>query len=102
MAEVFHAHFIDHAYPMHTHSTWTVLIIDDGAVRYGLDGNEHAAMTSLVTLLPPDVAHDGRALTREGFRKRVIYLEHEQLGSDLIGRTVDRPATGWRGPASWR
>lgn len=92
VAEVFHAHFVDHAYPLHTHSTWTLLIIDDGAVRYDLDGHEHAAETPLVTLLPPDVAHDGRALTADGFSKRVIYLEPEEIGSALIGRSVDKPA----------
>jgi AraC-like DNA-binding protein len=91
IAEVFHAHFIDHAYPLHTHSTWALLIIDQGAVRYDLDGAEHAALTSLVTLLPPDVAHDGRALTADGFSKRVIYLEPEAIGPDLVGRSVDRP-----------
>ena len=32
VAEVFHAHFTDHAYPLHTHDTWTLLIVDDGAV----------------------------------------------------------------------
>jgi AraC-like DNA-binding protein len=92
VAEVFHAHFVDHAYPMHTHSTWTLLIIDDGGVSYGLDGHEHAALTSLVTLLPPDVAHDGRALTAEGFSKRVLYLEADVIDRDLIGRSVDQPA----------
>jgi hypothetical protein len=30
--EVFHARFVDHAYPPHTHSTWTLLVVDDGAV----------------------------------------------------------------------
>lgn len=92
VAEVFHAHFVEHAYPMHTHSTWALLIVDDGAVRYGLEGSQHAAMTSLVTLLPPDVPHDGRAMTSDGFSKRVIYLEPDAVGPDLIGRSVDRPA----------
>ena len=36
VVEVFHAHFTEHAYPMHAHDTWTLLIVDDGAVRYDL------------------------------------------------------------------
>ncbi|MEV1054059.1 helix-turn-helix transcriptional regulator [Streptomyces sp. NPDC049887] len=32
--EVFHARIIDHVYPMHTHETWTLLIVDDGMVRW--------------------------------------------------------------------
>lgn len=57
--EVFHAHFTDHAYPMHVHDSWTLLIVDDGAVRYDLDRHEHGALDSMVTLLPPSVPHNG-------------------------------------------
>ena len=32
VAEVLHAYFPDHAYPLHTHDTWTLLIVDTGAV----------------------------------------------------------------------
>lgn len=91
VAEVFHAHFVDHAYPSHTHDTWTLLIVDDGLVRYDLDKHEHGAARDLVTLLPPHVPHDGRSVDRDGFRKRVIYLEPDVLATDLIGPSVDHP-----------
>jgi len=97
VAEVLHAHFIDHAYPAHTHEVWTLLIVDDGAVRFDLNRHEHGALRGLVTLLPPQVPHDGRAATAHGFRKRVLYLDPEVLGTDLIGAAVDRP--GWADPA---
>lgn len=92
IAEVFHAHFVDHAYPSHTHDTWTLLIVDDGAITYDLDRHHHGALSAQVTLLPPDVAHDGRAATAHGFRKRVLYLEADVLGGDLIGAAVDHPS----------
>jgi hypothetical protein len=41
VAEVLHARFVDHAYPVHTHDTWTLLIVDDGAIRYDLDRHSH-------------------------------------------------------------
>ena len=41
--EVFHARFTTHAYPSHTHDAWTLLIVDDGVVRYDLDRHEHGA-----------------------------------------------------------
>lgn len=91
VTEVLHARFTDHAYPAHTHDTWTLLIVDDGAVRFDLDHREHGALRSLVTLLPPHVPHDGRAATPYGFRKRVLYLDRTLLGAELIGRAVDRP-----------
>ncbi|WP_344656310.1 AraC family transcriptional regulator [Catenulispora subtropica] len=95
VAEVFHAHFTEHVYPMHAHATWTLLIVDDGAVRYDLDRHEHGAPTGVVTLLPPDVPHNGRSAdpgNPDGFRKRVLYLERDSLGLDLIGAAVDHPA----------
>jgi AraC-like DNA-binding protein len=79
IAEVLHARFVDHAYPMHTHDQWTLLIVDDGVIRYDLDRHEHGAIAAEVTLLPPHVPHDGRAATRDGFRKRVLYLDGSWL-----------------------
>lgn len=92
VAEVFHARFGSHVYPAHTHRAWTLLVVDDGAVRYDLDRHAHGALRSHVTLLPPHVPHDGRAATPAGFRKRVLYLEPDVLGDDVIGAAVDRPA----------
>jgi AraC-like DNA-binding protein len=91
IAEVFHAHFTDHVYPAHTHDAWTLLIVDDGAVRFDLERHEHGALPTLVTLLPPHVPHDGRSATPRGFRKRVLYLDAALLGEGLIGAAVDRP-----------
>jgi AraC-like DNA-binding protein len=97
VAEVFHARFADHAYPAHTHDTWTLLIVDDGLVTFDLHRHEHGAMPSLVTLLPPHVPHDGRAATPYGFRKRVLYLDAGVFDAELVGRAVDEP--GMRDPA---
>ena len=95
-----HARFTDHAYPLHTHDAWTVFIVDDGVVRYDLGRHDRLAEPSMVSVLPPHVAHDGRPARAGGYRKRVIYLEPDVLGEALIGRSVDRPdvlATGLRG-----
>jgi AraC-like DNA-binding protein len=89
--EVFHARFREHAYPPHTHDVWTMLIVDDGAIRYDLDRQAHGADDARVTVLPPFVVHDGRPATEAGFRKRVLYLETTLLGEPLIGAAVDRP-----------
>lgn len=89
--EVFHAHFVEYAYPMHVHDTWTLLIVDDGAVRYDLDRHERGTPHDTVTLLPPHVPHNGSPATPDGFRKRVLYLDSTHLGDELIGAAVDRP-----------
>jgi AraC-like DNA-binding protein len=91
--EVLHARFTDHAYPPHTHDTWTLFIVDDGAIRYDLGGHARRAEPSMVTVLPPHVVHDGRPATRKGYRKRVLYLETSVLGEHLIGPAIDRPVS---------
>lgn len=91
VVEVFHAHYTEYAYPMHVHDAWTLLVVDDGAVRYDLDRHEHGTPHGTVTLLPPHVPHNGEPVTEAGFRKRVLYLEPGALDTSLIGAAVDEP-----------
>jgi AraC-like DNA-binding protein len=91
VAEALHARFIDHVYPMHTHDTWTLIILDSGGIKYDLDVHEHGSLGQTVTLLPPHVAHSGRSIHPEGFRKRVLYLDESALNDTLIGHSVDHP-----------
>lgn len=92
ITEVFHARFTDHAYPPHAHDTWTLLVVDEGAIRYDLHRHQHGALRPGVTLLPPHVAHTGRAVSAAGFRKRVLYLDTAVLDADLTGAAVAHPA----------
>ena len=89
--EVFHARFTHHAYPKHTHDVWTLFIVDDGAIRYDLEYRAGGAGTSMVSILPPHVVHDGRAADPRGFAKRVLYLETSVIDEALIGAAVDDP-----------
>src|SRR5512144_1553386 len=91
LREVLHARFAEHAYPPHVHDTWTLFLVDEGAIRYDLDGAAHGALPSMVSILPPHVVHDGRPGAAGGYRKRVVYLETSLLGEHLIGPAVDRP-----------
>lgn len=92
MREVLHASFDDHAYPMHAHDDWTVLLIDSGAVSYDLERAHHLALPDAVTVLPPGVPHDGRSATRgRGFRKRVLYLESSWLPNSAPSTAAVRP-----------
>ncbi|HEY0811826.1 MAG TPA: AraC family transcriptional regulator [Pseudonocardia sp.] len=92
IVEALHAAFTDHAYPEHTHDAWTLLLVEEGAVRYDLDRHEHGALRPAVTLLPPHVAHTGRPATPAGFRKRVLYLDTHVLDEGLTAASVARPS----------
>jgi AraC-like DNA-binding protein len=89
--EVFHARFVDHAYPAHTHDTWTVFTVDEGSIAYDLERRHRGVAGAKVTLLPPHVVHDGRPVATDGYRKRVLYVGTEVLGEHLLGPAVDRP-----------
>ncbi|MHB9852030.1 AraC family transcriptional regulator [Streptomyces krungchingensis] len=91
VVEVFHAHYTEYAYPMHVHEAWTLLIVDDGAVRYDLDRHEHGTPHDTVSLLPPYVPHNGSPVTEHGFRKRVLYLNLSMLDESWIGPAMDGP-----------
>src|SRR4051794_14590686 len=92
IAEVFHARFTDHAYPEHAHDTWTLLVVDEGAIRYDLDRHEHGALVPAITLLPPHIAHTGRAATHHGFRKRVLYVDTEVIPASLARASLATPS----------
>jgi AraC-like DNA-binding protein len=89
--EVLHASHVRHAYPRHAHDTWTLFIVDRGAVRYDLGRHERLAAPAMVSLLPPHVAHDGRPALDDGYRMRVLYVEPSVIPDSLIGAAVDRP-----------
>ncbi|MFJ8659530.1 AraC family transcriptional regulator [Streptomyces sp. NPDC093795] len=91
IVEVFHAHFTAHTYPMHVHDVWTLLIVDDGVVRYDLNRRERGTPADTVSLLPPQVPHNGSPATPHGFRKRVLYLDLSQLDESFIGAAADGP-----------
>ncbi|HEY6795771.1 MAG TPA: AraC family transcriptional regulator [Kineosporiaceae bacterium] len=91
VSEVFHAYFAQFSYPMHTHATWTLLLVEGGQIHYDLGRRDHDAATHSLTLLPPHVPHNGSPGRPGGFRKRVLYLEEGELPVDAIGAAVDTP-----------
>ncbi len=91
ISEVFHAKIVDYGYPTHTHDTWTVLIVDNGAITYDLDRRTRGAVGDTVAILPPGVTHNGKpAAGAKGFVKRVLYLRESAVPVELVGAAVDR------------
>ena len=91
VSEVLHAHFTEHSYPAHVHEHWTVMLVDSGGVDYTLDRTRQQAVAGRVTVLPPDVCHDGRAASPGGFDKRVLYVDDRWLPERLTGAALRSP-----------
>ncbi|MEW9534641.1 AraC family transcriptional regulator [Microbispora sp. NPDC049125] len=90
ISEVFHARIAGYRYPQHFHDTWTVLIVDDGALGYDIDTRHHGAIGDSVSILPPGVIHNGYPSERHGrFRKRNLYLDRDFLPAHIVGPAVD-------------
>lgn len=91
ISEVFHARIVDYGYPSHCHDTWTVLIVDTGAISYDLDRRQCGAIGDTIAILPPGVTHNGKpAPGTNGFAKRVLYLDEAVLPLELVGAAIDR------------
>lgn len=91
ITEVFHAKIVDYGYPTHAHDTWTVLIVDNGAISYDLDRRQCGAVGDTVAILPPGVTHNGKpAAGANGFVKRVLYLDESVVPVELVGAAVDQ------------
>jgi AraC-like DNA-binding protein len=92
ISEVCHSLIVGHRYPPHTHDTWTVLIVDAGALRYDLERRvRHGADGGTVVIVPPGALHDcGPARDAGHFHKRNLYLDPAFLPARLTGPAVDR------------
>lgn len=93
--EALHARFVSHAYAPHSHPTWTVAVIHQGAARFDVDARPQRADRGELFVLEPDAVHTGMAAVPEGWAYQVLYLDPTVL-SDGDERTVDVPrAARW-------
>jgi AraC-like DNA-binding protein len=77
--EALHARFVDHAYAPHSHPTWTVAVMYDGAARFEVDATRQRADRGELFVLEPEAVHTGMAAVPEGWAYQVLYLDPELL-----------------------
>jgi AraC-like DNA-binding protein len=73
--EALHARFVRHQYLPHSHPTWTVAVIQDGAARFEVDATHQRADRGELFVLEPEAVHTGMAAVPEGWAYRVLYLD---------------------------
>jgi AraC-like DNA-binding protein len=83
--EVMHASFVRHRFAKHSHETFTVVLIDDGASRFWYRGAEHVVSAGMVALLNPDEVHTGSPITPDGYSQRSLYLESDRFSASNKG-----------------
>jgi len=72
-----HARFVRHAYRPHSHPTWTVAVLEQGAARFSLEATQQRAAEGELFVLEPDAVHTGMAAVPEGWTYKVLYIEPE-------------------------
>lgn len=84
--ELYHAHIARYAFEPHTHEAFGIGAIEHGGERFRYRGAQHVAGVGSLITMNPDELHTGQALTEDGWRYRMIYLE-PQLMENLTGET---------------
>lgn len=69
------AFFARHGYDPHRHDTYSIGVTIDGVQTFRYRGVAQCTVAGQAFVLHPDVVHDGRAGTREGFRYRTVYVD---------------------------
>jgi AraC-like DNA-binding protein len=73
--EALHARFVHHAYVPHSHPTWTVAVVHDGAARFEVETIQQRADRGELFVLEPEAVHTGMAAVPEGWAYKVLYLD---------------------------
>jgi AraC-like DNA-binding protein len=88
------AHYIQHAYPRHSHDYYVLCLIDSGRQTFWHAGRQHLTPPGGIILINPGDVHTGQAAQAEGFSMRCIYptVAHMQAAvAGLVGQQPDLP-----------
>ena len=91
--EYLHARFVRHTYAPHVHDTYTYGTITKGAEIFHAYGGRHIARPGQVTVLNPDVLHDGMP-SEEGYEYRMTYPSvalMAEITEDILGPKFGLP-----------
>src|SRR4030095_12965719 len=87
--EVLHAHYVQHAYPRHSHDYYVISLIEHGRQSFTHKGTKYLTPPGGLILINPDAVHTGEAVDEQGFELRSLYptVSHMQIAAyELTGR----------------
>jgi AraC-like DNA-binding protein len=89
-----HAHYVDHAYPRHSHDYYVFCLIEHGRQSFLHQGATHYTPPGGVILINPGAVHTGQAFDEAGFEMRSLYptVAHMNMAlTELTGRQRSSP-----------
>ncbi len=90
--DLLRARFTRHAFARHAHPEFVIAVIEHGAERFDAQGYERIAPAGSVLVIPPNLAHTGRAATEVGWSYRAFYPSVQILSivqQSLFGQNFD-------------
>jgi AraC-like DNA-binding protein len=89
-----HAHYIQHAYPRHSHDYYVISLIERGRQSFTHKGTKYLTPPGGLILINPDTVHTGEAVDEQGFELRSLYptTSHMQMAVyELTGHHQEFP-----------
>ena len=80
------ANSVNHRFARHAHEEFVLAVFERGAEEFETEGRSITASAGSVLLVPPGVAHTGRAASAEGWSYRAFY-PHEELVREVSSDT---------------
>jgi AraC-like DNA-binding protein len=92
--ELLHATYITHRFAPHTHESYVIGVIEQGAEQFMYRGRKHVAPAGSLVFINPGEMHTGSSATPDGWTYRTLYPSTTLLqsaASDLIGGSQALP-----------
>lgn len=89
-----HAHYVQHAYPRHSHDYYVISLIERGRQSFAHNGTKFTTPPGGVILINPGAVHTGEAVDKKGFELRSMYptISHMEMAIyELTGRNQPLP-----------
>lgn len=85
------AHYVQHAYPRHSHDYYVICIIDSGRQSFTHERRKYFTPPGGVILINPGAVHTGEAAQANGFTMRCLYPTVAQMQSALFSLGGPQP-----------
>lgn len=92
--ELLHARYITHSFCRHTHDTYAIAIIEQGAEAFAYRGANHIVPVGDIGIINPGEVHTGQAADGRGWTYRVFYPAPsilQQAAFEASGKTLGIP-----------